>query len=229
MPNLRKSALPILTVVVFSITLVITQELELKHLSEDDIPNTVQPRALCIKLNKDNTCAYCWGGYPTQSTTTKCIPFSYGSNCLATISKDECSWCKPDYFRTDTGKCKAMTRPIQDCNYAFGSGGEGYCNACRGGVPSRDYTKCIPFYQLQKPIYYCVVGMRVTNPEIGCATCQSGYAANQDSPETPCVRLGNQPNCWFTDGSKCTGCRVRQGYEAVRYSDYYGQICALAG
>ena len=186
---------------------------------------------LCIKMTPNKICSYCWGGFPTKDPNNHdCTPFQSTSNCQAAVSTSNtqsCYWCREGYYRAKTGKCLKLTPPIPDCTFAYQSFNKIVCNSCRGGVPSVDGSRCIPFYNLDKPVKFCLEGTRVTESGgVGCSICELGYAARPQEGSEECVDVKGNEGCWIEEGGKCAGCRAWMGYEAVGYDVNEGDVCA---
>ena len=182
----------------------------------------------CIQMQNNQTCEYCYGGKTNSQGT--CTKFPNNNPCFSDNSEFKvCLWCNfaHGYANSYNNTCFKTSSRIPNCEqpYFKQKGAKLMCLSCKGGFPSKDFSRCIPTSSLHNAPANCRDGARGENGKLFCALCQDGYIANFFT-DGLCHKTELE-GCWQVNNiGRCVACKAFEGYYAVRTGPYgISQVC----
>ena len=195
-------------------------------------PTTQPCQYRCEDCESDGACKTCLKSIPEGN---RCAPAKNLQKCLIIYLTGKCEICEAGYSLVsstplsqtqsvsslqDSAVCQPST--IQNCQVGLGSKkspiGHETCYACKGGFPTQDRTKCVPFNG-ENAAKNCLWGTRSPSGKYKqCFRCELGYAASSDFGG--CFQtLTNLYGCLSSSEQTCQVCNFYEGFSMDKKGD----------
>ena len=168
--------------------------------------------ANCVTCVARNRCPVCYKAFSiSKGIDSACstTPQPSSSHCLVYEGND-CVRCQLGYALNFQIHATCIPGTIQGCQQELLDNGKRICQACTGGYPSSDQSRCIPTNQIPNPISHCAVGGFYDGVR-GCVQCESGYTTDRSTcfQTTPSLE-----GCILADipRNQCQQCDYENGY-----------------